>query len=158
MRKVFIGEYWRFIEAFSRSYDLAPLPLPLRSVSSTGHTQEDWERGTTCWRERGWGRSQTYGGEKAWPSLEPDVMRSKRKYCTSTKFRERFSSKQGCGSGSIFGRLDPDPGGPTCPKKEKWINLWFSIAGCSFVRARGFCSLNVLHRGLEVNALNFWSK
>ncbi len=30
---------------------------PLPSVSSSGDTLEDWERATTCWRERG-GRSQ----------------------------------------------------------------------------------------------------
>ncbi len=28
-------------------------PPSLSSVSSTGDTQEDWERETTCWRERG---------------------------------------------------------------------------------------------------------
>ncbi len=52
-----------FIEdqALSRSYDLAPrrppTPPPLPSVSWTGDTQEDWERETTCLRERGekWG-------------------------------------------------------------------------------------------------------
>jgi hypothetical protein len=48
-----------FIEgqAFSRSYDLAPRPPPppLPSTSSTGETQENWERETTCWRERGEG-------------------------------------------------------------------------------------------------------
>ncbi len=56
-----------FIEsqAFSRSYDSAPRPPPPHFpvsnwVSSTGDTQEDWERETNCWRERGrgWGRSQ----------------------------------------------------------------------------------------------------
>ncbi len=31
---------------------LLPPPLPLTTVSSTGDTQEDWERETTCWRER----------------------------------------------------------------------------------------------------------
>jgi hypothetical protein len=36
-------------------------PFPLPSVSSTGDTQEDWERETTCWRdegELGWARSR----------------------------------------------------------------------------------------------------
>ncbi len=32
-----------------------PPPNSLPSVSSTGDTQEDWERETTCWRERGGG-------------------------------------------------------------------------------------------------------
>ncbi len=40
--------------------DLAPPPLPSSlSVSSTGDTQEDWERKTVCCRDRVvWGRSQ----------------------------------------------------------------------------------------------------
>ncbi len=45
-----------FIEnqAFSPSYDLAPPPPRphLLSVSLRGDAQEDWERETTCWRER----------------------------------------------------------------------------------------------------------
>ncbi len=52
-------------QAFSRSYDLAPSPPPAfplsPSASSTGDTQEDWERETTWWRERGrrgWARSR----------------------------------------------------------------------------------------------------
>jgi hypothetical protein len=45
-------------QAFSRSNDLAPRPPP--SVSSTGETQEHWEREKTCWRVRegGWARSR----------------------------------------------------------------------------------------------------
>ncbi len=41
-----------FIEgqAFSRSYDLAP-----RSTPPPSRRQEDWERETNCWRERGEG-------------------------------------------------------------------------------------------------------
>ncbi len=35
-----------------------PLPPPLTSVSWTGHTQEDWERETICWRE--WGRGRAW--------------------------------------------------------------------------------------------------
>ncbi len=39
-------------QAFSPSYDLAPSHSPhLPSVSSTGDTQEAWERETPCWRE-----------------------------------------------------------------------------------------------------------
>ncbi len=47
-------------QAFSRSYDLAPSPPSPTPLPSTGDTQGDWERETTCWREsgRGWGRSQ----------------------------------------------------------------------------------------------------
>ncbi len=40
--------------AFLPSYNLAP-PPPLLSVSYTGDTQEDLERETTCWPERGEG-------------------------------------------------------------------------------------------------------
>ncbi len=45
-------------QAFSASYDFAPPPPShptLPSISSTGHTQEDWERDTTYWQERGRG-------------------------------------------------------------------------------------------------------
>jgi hypothetical protein len=78
-----------FIEdqAFSPSFDFAPPPtpfLPLPSVSSTGDTQEDWER-ETSWRERGaegvGGRSQTMRRRESqvlyksfntlWPHLSP---------------------------------------------------------------------------------------
>ncbi len=50
-------------QAFLWSYDLAPPPPPLPSLSSlnlTSDTQEYVERETTYWRERGrwWGRSQ----------------------------------------------------------------------------------------------------
>ncbi len=42
----------------------------LPSISSTGDTQEDWERETACWREgggiRGWGRSRII---RPWESL-----------------------------------------------------------------------------------------
>ncbi len=42
------------IEWFIEEFDLAQRPS-LPSVSSTGDTQEDWERETTCSRERGRG-------------------------------------------------------------------------------------------------------
>ncbi len=45
-----------FIEgqAFTLSYDLAPpTNTPPSSVNSTGDTKEDWERETTCPREKG---------------------------------------------------------------------------------------------------------
>ncbi len=55
-------EYWIIIEkqTFSPSYNLAstPPPPPLPSASSIGDKQEDWGGETTCWRERGKGRSQ----------------------------------------------------------------------------------------------------
>jgi len=44
--------------AFSLKYHLTlshPLPPSLPSVSSTGDTQKDWERETTCWLDRGLG-------------------------------------------------------------------------------------------------------
>ncbi len=52
--------YWMIYRGpgFSRSYDLIPRPPRLFHSpvsSSTGDTQKDWERETTCWRERGWG-------------------------------------------------------------------------------------------------------
>jgi hypothetical protein len=35
-----------------------PSPPPLISLLSVSDTQEDWERESTCWWKRGWGRSQ----------------------------------------------------------------------------------------------------
>ncbi len=43
------------IEWFIEDQTFSPLPLP---PLSTGATQEHWQRETTCWWERGWGRSQ----------------------------------------------------------------------------------------------------
>ncbi len=56
-----------------------PLPPSLPSVNSTCDTQEDWERETTCWRERGkeWGLSwgaKSYDGEKAWSSINHSIL------------------------------------------------------------------------------------
>ncbi len=64
---------------FCYSYSLYPPPL---SVSTTGDTQEDWERETTCWRERGWwGRSQIIRqGETAWSSTNYSIL-SGRNHC-----------------------------------------------------------------------------
>ncbi len=46
-------ELFREDPSFSLSYDLAPPPPHLPSVSSTGGvTQKDWEKETICWRER----------------------------------------------------------------------------------------------------------
>ncbi len=42
-----------FIE--DKAYDWPPPPLSPPSVSSPGHTQEDWETETTCSREGGGG-------------------------------------------------------------------------------------------------------
>ncbi len=53
------------VQAFSRSYDfnfISLLAHPLPTVSSTGNTQEEWERQIASWRDgtwgRGWGRSR----------------------------------------------------------------------------------------------------
>ncbi len=48
------------------SYPTLSSPYP--TVSSTGDTQEDWDRETTCWRERGgmgWGGAQSYDGRES---------------------------------------------------------------------------------------------
>ncbi len=47
-------EYWMIYRGprFSLFYDLTPLSPP---PPSTGETQKDWERETTCWRPRGRG-------------------------------------------------------------------------------------------------------
>ncbi len=53
-------------QAFSPSYDLAPIPTPPLPLS-TGDTQENWERKTTCRRDKGEKRvgGGAYDGEKA---------------------------------------------------------------------------------------------
>ncbi len=58
---------------------LAQPSPPHPSVSSTGDTQEDWERETTCWREtggRGWeGKvAKLYDRKKAWPSINYSIL------------------------------------------------------------------------------------
>ncbi len=50
---------------------------PSPSVSSTGDTQEDWERGTSCCREREGGRdgrAKPYDGEKTWSSINQSIL------------------------------------------------------------------------------------
>ncbi len=49
-------------------------PLPL--VSSTGDTQKDWERETTCWRERRGGGegAKSYDGDKAFVSINHSIL------------------------------------------------------------------------------------
>jgi hypothetical protein len=45
--------------------------------SSTGETQEDWERVAICWREMGEGDGRgaaTYEGKKAWPSINHSIL------------------------------------------------------------------------------------
>ncbi len=46
---------------------------PFPSVNSTGDTQEDWERQSTYWWEKGRGGdvggAKSYDGGKAWPSI-----------------------------------------------------------------------------------------
>ncbi len=65
-------EYWmiyRWLGLLAIVWWLLPHPLApsLPSVSSTGDTQEDLERETTCWRERG-------GREKAWSSINHSIL------------------------------------------------------------------------------------
>ncbi len=72
-------EWLKENQAISTSYDLAPPPLlPPSPVSKpTGDIQEDRERETTCWRERGegaWGGAKSYDGEKAWSSINHSIL------------------------------------------------------------------------------------
>ncbi len=67
--------------AFSRSnnfINLAPSPPgPSPLVSSTGDTQEDWKRETTCSRERGEGGgrgAESYDRKKAWSSINHSML------------------------------------------------------------------------------------
>jgi hypothetical protein len=63
-----MNDLYRTRLSLHRMIWLLPHPLPpFPSVSSTGGTQEDWERETTCWRGRwGMGRSQII---QRWESL-----------------------------------------------------------------------------------------
>ncbi len=71
-------EYWMIIEdqASSLSYDLAPPPFPppLLSVSSTGDTEEDWEKRHYLSTEGGGGEAKSYDGEKAWSSINHSIL------------------------------------------------------------------------------------
>jgi hypothetical protein len=53
-----------------------PPPLPLRSVSSTGDTQWDWEGETTCWEERGKGVGEEpiIRPQKAWSYINHSIL------------------------------------------------------------------------------------
>ncbi len=50
------------------------LPPILHSVSSTGDTQEDWERETSCWRERWEGGGRGAESNIAWPSINDWIL------------------------------------------------------------------------------------
>jgi hypothetical protein len=59
----------------------SPPPCPPSTVSkldSTGYAQEDVERETTCWRERGDDVGEegatSYDGEKAWSSINHSIV------------------------------------------------------------------------------------
>ncbi len=57
-------------------FPLPPSPL-LQLISSIGDTQKDWERETTCWRERGEGGGRgvkSYDGETAWSSINNSIL------------------------------------------------------------------------------------
>ncbi len=67
----------------SRSYDMAhpPPPPPLQSISLTSDTQEDWERETTYWQERGKGGgrgAESDDGKKAWSSINHSILSTPR--------------------------------------------------------------------------------
>ncbi len=67
-------------QAYSPSYDLVPLPSPpppLPTVYSTGDTQEDWERETTCWRVKEYEvfeAPKSHDCEKAWSSINHSIL------------------------------------------------------------------------------------
>ncbi len=67
-------------QAVSWSSDLAPRPPlspPPMSVSSTGDTQEDWERETSCWRKRGKGggrADESYDRKQAWSPIIHSIL------------------------------------------------------------------------------------
>ncbi len=58
--------------------------LPVPSVSSTGDTQEDWERETICWQERGEGggrEAESYDRKKAWSSINHSILSGWKEPC-----------------------------------------------------------------------------
>ncbi len=82
-----LNELWRTRLSRRRMMWLLAHPLPpLPSAISTGDTQEDWERETTCWQERGvggaWGGGEAYpdDGEKAWFSINHSILSVLRKW------------------------------------------------------------------------------
>jgi hypothetical protein len=73
-------------QALSPSYDLAPAPSPspLSSVSMLG--------------KRGWGRSQSYGGGKAWSSTKYSILSGdcKKQWASSYLFPCNVQLVHGC--------------------------------------------------------------
>ncbi len=68
------GQYWMIYRG-PGFLELSPPPPP---VSSTGDTQEDWER-NTCWRERERGAgAKSYDDQKAWSSINHSILSAKR--------------------------------------------------------------------------------
>jgi len=59
-------------------FDSSPtLSTPFASVSSTGDTQEDWEREATFWRKRGeWGGfgAELHDRKKSWSSINHSIL------------------------------------------------------------------------------------
>jgi hypothetical protein len=75
-----------------------PLPPSLQSVSSTGNTQEDWERETTRKRKRdgkGGGRgAQSSDRKKAWPSINHSIPSVLNTWQTGPRVADTGSSSQ----------------------------------------------------------------
>ncbi len=102
------GSIERFIEGhaffnlinFMIRLQVHPLPPSLQSVSSTGNTQEDWERETTCKRKRGGkgggeGRgAQSYDSKKAWPSINHSIPSVLNTWQTGPRVADTGSSSQ----------------------------------------------------------------
>ncbi len=72
---IYRGPYFLAVVYMKWLLSHPPPPVPLES--STGDTQEDWERETTCWRERGdegGGGAKSYDGEKVWSSINHSIL------------------------------------------------------------------------------------
>jgi hypothetical protein len=98
-----------------------PLHPPPPSVSSTCDTQEDWERETTCWWERGEGRSQII-----WRRISLVLYNSFNTLCcrcSASKMRKglRWSSV----ADPLHFGVDPDP--DMDPRIHAWILLFSSL-------------------------------
>jgi hypothetical protein len=73
-------------------------PHHLLSVSSTGDTQEDWKRKTTCWQETGSEKGEgakSYDGKTDWSSIIHLILSGKElsrcnycKFCSSYRFEK----------------------------------------------------------------------